>query len=164
MKHDHTQTAIAHDILNRSSFNKYVHAAKIITNSPVYINEVLRSQVVHRTNQYTYFSDKPRISVCSLVKVANLLEEHRFCLQGQSVLSKSPPCCLLHPSLAYSPAQEIEALSLRLILTDLHFVESQKIKLIISLSPKTQFSYSEIRKKLAIFLSMPPAMSGFIYL
>jgi hypothetical protein len=48
VKDDRTQTAIAQDRLNRSSLNKYVHASKVITNSPIYINEVLHSQVVHR--------------------------------------------------------------------------------------------------------------------
>jgi hypothetical protein len=45
IKHDCTQTEITRDRLNRSSLNKYVHAAKVITNSPIYI-EMLRSQIV----------------------------------------------------------------------------------------------------------------------
>ena len=48
MKHDHTQTAAAQDWLNQSSWNKYGHAAKITTNAPIYINEVLPYQFVHR--------------------------------------------------------------------------------------------------------------------
>jgi hypothetical protein len=41
IKHDRTQTAVAHDWLNQSSWNKYGHAAKVTTNTPIYINEVL---------------------------------------------------------------------------------------------------------------------------
>ena len=37
-KHDHTQTAVAHDWLNQSSWNKHGHAAKVTTNAPIYIN------------------------------------------------------------------------------------------------------------------------------
>jgi hypothetical protein len=48
IKHGRTQTEIAHDRLNRSSSNKYMHAAKVIINSPIYSNEMLRSPVVHR--------------------------------------------------------------------------------------------------------------------
>jgi len=48
MKHDHTQTAVAHDWLNQSSWNKYGHAAKVTTNATIYINEVLHYQFVHR--------------------------------------------------------------------------------------------------------------------
>jgi hypothetical protein len=49
-----------HDWLNQSSWNKYGHAAKVTTNAPIYINEVLHYQFVHRKNQNTYFWDKPR--------------------------------------------------------------------------------------------------------
>jgi len=47
-KHDHTQTAVAHDWLNQSIWNKYGHAAKVTTIVPIYINEVLRCPFVHR--------------------------------------------------------------------------------------------------------------------
>ena len=61
-KHDHTQTAVAHDWFNQSSWNNYGHAAKVTTNVPIYINDFLRCQLVHR-KIVTYFSDKPRILV-----------------------------------------------------------------------------------------------------
>ena len=48
LKHDHTQTAVAHDWPDQSSWNKYEHVAKVTTNTPIYINEVLRYQFVHR--------------------------------------------------------------------------------------------------------------------
>jgi hypothetical protein len=48
IKHDHTQTAVAHDWLKQSSWNKCGHAAKVTTNTPIYINEVLRYQFVRR--------------------------------------------------------------------------------------------------------------------
>ena len=48
VKHDHTQTAVAHDWFNQSIWNKYGQAAKVTTNAPIYINEVLHYQFVHR--------------------------------------------------------------------------------------------------------------------
>jgi len=48
IKHDHTQTALAHDWLNQSSWNEFEHAAKVTSNAPIYTNEVLRYQFVHR--------------------------------------------------------------------------------------------------------------------
>ena len=48
LKHDHTQTAVAHDRPDQSSWNKYEHVAKVTTNTPIYINEVLRCQFVYR--------------------------------------------------------------------------------------------------------------------
>ena len=47
-KHNHTQTAVTHDWLNQSSWNKYGHTAKVTTNVPIYMNEVLHCQFVHR--------------------------------------------------------------------------------------------------------------------
>ena len=46
-KHDHTQTAVVHDWLNHSSLNKYGHSAKVTTNVPIYINEMLLCQFIH---------------------------------------------------------------------------------------------------------------------
>jgi hypothetical protein len=50
IKHDHTQTAVAHDWLNQFSWNKYGHAAQVTTNVLIYIyiNVVLSYQFVHR--------------------------------------------------------------------------------------------------------------------
>ena len=39
---------VAHDWPDQSSWNKYEHVAKVTTNTPIYINEVLRYQFVHR--------------------------------------------------------------------------------------------------------------------
>jgi hypothetical protein len=47
IKHDRTQNALAHDWRNQSSWNKFEHAAKVITYALVYINEVLHYQFVH---------------------------------------------------------------------------------------------------------------------
>jgi hypothetical protein len=68
IKHDRIQTATAQDRLNRSNWNKYVHAAKVITNSLVYINEVLLSQVVHRKISTLTFGK----NLVSAVKTASL--------------------------------------------------------------------------------------------
>jgi len=48
IKHHRTQTAVAHDWRNQSSWNKFEHAAKVTTYALIYINEVLRYQFVHR--------------------------------------------------------------------------------------------------------------------
>jgi hypothetical protein len=48
IKHDHTQTAVAHDWPNLSSWNKYGHAAKVTTYTLIHINEVLHYQFIHR--------------------------------------------------------------------------------------------------------------------
>ena len=48
MKHKHTQTAKSHDWLNQFGWNKYGHAAKVTTNTPIYINEVLSYQFIHK--------------------------------------------------------------------------------------------------------------------
>jgi len=48
IKHDHTQTAVAHDWHNQSSWNKYGHAARVTTYTLIYINEVLHYQFVYR--------------------------------------------------------------------------------------------------------------------
>ena len=48
IKHDRTQTAVAHEWRNQSSGNKFEHAAKVTTYALIYINEVLHYQFVHR--------------------------------------------------------------------------------------------------------------------
>jgi len=48
MKHDRTQTALAHDWRDQSSWNKFEHAAKFTTYALVYINDVLHYQFVRR--------------------------------------------------------------------------------------------------------------------
>jgi hypothetical protein len=75
MKHDRTQTSIAHDRFD--SLNKHVHAAKVITNSPIYINEVLRSQVVHRKISTLTFGTNLDLSwravfSCSFMRLNNI--------------------------------------------------------------------------------------------
>jgi len=63
IKHDHTQTAVAHDWRNQSSWNKYGHAAKVTTYALIYINEVLHYQFVHRkisTLTFGTYMGRPR--------------------------------------------------------------------------------------------------------
>jgi len=48
IKHDRTQTALAHDWRNQSSWNKFEHAAKATTYALIYINDVLLYQFVHK--------------------------------------------------------------------------------------------------------------------
>jgi len=65
-KHDHKQKAVAHDWLNQSSWKKYGHAAKVTTNVPIYINEVLHCQFIHRKISALTFGTN---HVCGLISL-----------------------------------------------------------------------------------------------
>jgi hypothetical protein len=67
IKHDCTQTALAHDWRNQSSWNKYKHAAKVIAYALVCLNKVLHFKFVHRKiSTLTWQTD--RVSVIGKVR------------------------------------------------------------------------------------------------
>ena len=109
IKHDLTQAAVAHDWLNQSSWNKYGHAAKVTTDAPVYINELLLYQFVHRkistltfgTNlvyMYIkfnfYLQEEQLIFICITVPVLSPLMTI-YCIAARAFLFLLTEVCLI---------------------------------------------------------------------